>query len=161
MRVALGRRRDHAQAAELLQAFGERPVARCRQAVAEPHREALTGELDAVDAGLRRGAVDGPGLGLHRAQQRARVGRAQQARCLGYFAGVGGRGRHHDGLPVRALGLVQKIERGGLALLPEARRRPAIVHHQHQRTLARNFAAGIQQRPGERQDHQGRDGQAQ
>ena len=57
--------------------------------------------------------------------------------------------------------LVEQVGDGALAAGPVAGRRPAVIDDQQQRAAARQLRARVQQRLGQRQDHQRGDQQAQ
>ena len=75
---------------------------------------------------------------------------------------VGRRGSlQEQHLPALALGLLQQVARDCDPLVPISRRSPAIVDDQQQRSGAAQARGRVQDRPGQGQDQQCRDGQAQ
>ncbi len=152
---------DDLQAVEAAEALGELGGAFVLQPVAQPDDRGAGIDLHLVDGGGGRGAVGRPRLGPEGAQQRA--GLVGPHRALAHrrrVDWVGGGAGEHD-RAVGALGALDQAFGVGDARRPARRRRPAVVDHQHQRSLARQVGLRIEQRPGDRQDQRGGQQQAQ
>ena len=158
---------EDGERAQLAQTFGQLAAGigiGAGEPVGEPDHGDMAGDLrlqiEMLHRRQGRGAVRRPGAGLQHADLLARLGRAQHA-AGGDGPAVGRRrgGEQDDGNLV-ALGLVHRLGHAVLAVGPAGGGGPAVVHHQHQGALALELAMGIQQRPGESQDDQGRQQQA-
>ena len=128
-------------------------------AVAEPDRAHLL-EAGGLGQRLARGRpIDRPRPRLP-AGQGFSASRAAMWRSSTRSSGVGAVSQEEN-LAALALGLLQQLARDLDPLAPIPRRGPAIVDDQEQRPAAAEAGGGVQDRPGQGENQECRDGQAQ
>ena len=149
------------QPVELLQPLGEPGRAFVVEPVAQPDDIGAGVELELVDLVGRDGAVGRPRLGPEGAQDGAHLVGPQRALAHGRRVERRGRGADQRDQPAGAFGALDQPLGVGDAGRPARRRRPAVVDHQQERSLARQLGLRIEQRPRDREDQRRRQQQAQ
>jgi hypothetical protein len=159
----LRRRSQHGEAAQPLQLFGQGAIggAVAGKPVRDPICVGRALEAERVERRRRTRPVGAPRLGRQRAQLIARfAGRHQPAGAdrTAFRRRRGGQQHDRQILPLRLVDQrVGRVE----AILPVRARGPAIVDRQHQRPAAGESRRGVEDRPGEAENDQRGEQQAQ
>ena len=125
-----------------------------RDPVAEPDGGTIIRQRRSFEPGQRILSIHRPRFGQQCLDRGAGVRRAQRSRHpRRLVAGDGSGGEEHD-LPVFALGFGEYFTGCGLTRRPVARRRPAVIDGEQERTRRCKARLRVEERVGDGKDHQ-------